>query len=63
MIIFESKIADRDRGIKHLITNVSVFYKIPLPELEKKYKISQIKEMYIDVLYYNKKNKEAMEKT
>ena len=47
-------------GIKHFYTNVSIFFKIPEPELQKKYTFSQVKSMYIDILYYNKKKKESM---
>jgi len=47
-------------GLQHFYTNVAIFYKIPSPLLKKKYTLSEIKEMYIDILYYNKKQKGAM---
>ena len=53
--VFYQQIKDRDSPLKHMYTNVAVFYKIPSPRLRKEYTFSEIKEMYIDILYYNKK--------
>ena len=52
--IFYDEIKSRDLGQNHIYTNVAVFYKIPSPKLKKEYKFSEVKEMYIDLLYYNK---------
>jgi len=60
--LFDSQIKKRKTDfLEHMKVNVSLFYKIPKQELIKKYKYSEIKEMYIDILYYNKEKKEALE--
>jgi hypothetical protein len=59
--IFYDKIKSRGIGLEHIYTNVAIFYKIPSPILKQKYKFSVVKEMYIDVLYYNKHNKKELE--
>jgi len=60
--VFFDAIKARDNSKQHIYTNVANFYKIPSPILKQDYKFSVVKEMYIDLLYHNKKQKESMEK-
>ena len=41
--------------LKHIYANVSVFYKIPPSDLRRKYKFSEVKEMFVDIIYYQSK--------
>ena len=45
--------------LKHIKTNVSIFYKIPTSEINKM-KFTELKNNFVNILYYNKKQKEQM---
>jgi len=53
--IFHNDVKNIDENIlKYIVTNVSVFFKIPSPKIRKEYSMREIIEMFIDILYYNK---------
>jgi hypothetical protein len=43
--------------VKKVVTNVSLYFKIPSPQLKKEYTFRQITEMYVDILYGDKELK------
>jgi len=38
----------------HIYSNVALYYRIPAIELKRKYTFTQVKEMFIDIVYMNK---------
>lgn len=56
--LFYFQLKELDNNLlKHIWANVSIFYKIPPPDLKRKYTFSEVKDMYINVIYYQEKNK------
>jgi len=52
--LFAKQIKAKDELFEHILTNVSIYYRIPPKDLKLKYKNSEIVDMYVNVLYASK---------
>lgn len=60
--IFYDRIKERDYGDSHVYTEVSIFFKKTKKELKRDYTRREVIDMYVDIVYHNKKTNDSMPK-